>query len=322
MSSLVHLTVDDGENPVRLDVYLAEALKSFSRSHIKKLIQQGSVTVNQCICTKAATVVQPGQSIAVELPEAPPLVPVPENIPIRILFEDQHLVVVDKPSGLVVHPAPGHYTGTLVNALLFHCPDYEQTGDDSRRPGIVHRLDRYTSGVLVAAKNQHAYLHLARQASERHFERRYLALVAGEFPEDRGTVNASLGRSLVDPSRMAVTGVNAKTAITHFETLERFGIACLVRLTLETGRTHQIRVHMRFAGHPIFGDPVYGTCNYDTPGVSEELLSALMRLEGQALHAEKLGFTHPVSGEWLTFVSSPPEDFQNALKALRLFKKE
>ncbi|NLN92244.1 MAG: RluA family pseudouridine synthase [Candidatus Hydrogenedens sp.] len=322
MPSLVHLTVEDTGEAVRLDVYLADTLDNLSRSYLKKLIQKGNVTIDGQPGTKASQLLQEGQKLTVLLPAPPSLVPSPENIPLDILHEDEHLVVVNKASGMVVHPAPGHQGGTLVNALLYHCPDYEQTGDDSRRPGIVHRLDRYTSGVMVAAKNQSAYFHLAKQAAERDFERRYLALVAGEFPEERGCINASMGRSLVDPSRMAVTGINAKTAITHFETLERFQVACLVRLTLETGRTHQIRVHMRFAGHPMLGDPVYGMDSYDSLGIDEELMAALEQLDGQALHAEKLGFTHPFTGEWLSFSSSPPSDFQDALNALRNLKSD
>lgn len=317
MPSLIQLTVDEINDATRLDSCLADMLDDLSRSYLKKIIKKGNVQIDGIACTKASQLVQEGQQLTVLLPAAPSLVPAAENIPLEILYEDEDLVVINKASGLVVHPAPGHHGGTLVNALLYHCPDYQQTGEDSRRPGIVHRLDRYTSGVLVAAKNQSAYLHLSKQAAERHFERRYLALVAGEFVEERGSINASLGRSLVDPSRMAVTGINAKVAITHFETMERFGTACLVRLTLETGRTHQIRVHMRFAGHPILGDPVYGLDSYASLNLSDAATAILEKLDGQALHAEKLGFTHPRSGDWLSFSSDPPSDFQNALTALR-----
>ena len=218
---------------------------------------------------------------------------------------------------MVVHPAPGHETGTLVNALLYHCDGYQQSGGDPKRPGIVHRLDRDTSGVMVAAKTPHSYTHLARQAAAHAFDRRYVALARGEFKEQYGCINAGMGRSLSDPSRMAVTGVRAKDAVTHFETLERFGVACLVGLQLETGRTHQIRVHLRFAGHPVLGDPIYGETRYQGWNIPAECKGILQQLQGQALHAERLGFEHPDTGKKMSFMSEPPVDFQEALEALR-----
>jgi 23S rRNA pseudouridine1911/1915/1917 synthase len=185
------------------------------------------------------------------------------------------------------------------------------------RPGIVHRLDRDTSGVMVVAKNERAFRHLAAQAAAHTFDRRYMCLVRGEFKEERGRVNANIGRSLNDRSRMAVTGIRAKEAVTNFEVLERFGIASLVGLQLETGRTHQIRVHMRFAGRPVLGDPVYGEHEYRHWTIPDALRTALKGLIGQALHAERLGVTHPTTGERLTYTAPPPQDFQRALDALR-----
>ncbi|HOC68216.1 MAG: Ribosomal large subunit pseudouridine synthase D [Bacteroidetes bacterium ADurb.Bin123] len=317
MSITMHFIVQPEEEGLRLDSYLAGAVEDASRSFLKKIIKNGSVTAKAGVCTKPAYGVSVGEDIRIELPDPVPAEPTPENIPIEILYEDEALVVVNKEAGMVVHPAPGHETGTLVNALLHHCAGYQHSGGDVKRPGIVHRLDRDTSGVMVAAKTQRAYGHLARQAAEHAFDRRYVALARGEFKEQFGCINASLGRSLVEPSRMAVTGINARDAVTHFETLERFGVACFVRLRLETGRTHQIRVHLRFAGHPILGDPVYGETRYQSWNVAREVLDALQRLTGQALHAELLGFEHPYTGQKMTFFAEPPQDFQEALMALR-----
>jgi 23S rRNA pseudouridine1911/1915/1917 synthase len=317
MPSLITNIVTEAEHGLRLDVYLAGAVEDATRSFLKKLIKEGKVSVNGRACTKPAQIITESVEVQVELPDPSPTELVPENIPLEILYEDEDVVVVDKAAGMVVHPAPGHDNGTLANALLYHCAGYQQSGGDARRPGIVHRLDRDTSGVMVAAKTASAYAHLARQASEHSFDRRYIALARGEFQEQYGCINASMGRSLAEPSRMAVTGINAKEAITHFETLERFGVACLVRLRLETGRTHQIRVHLRFAGHPILGDPVYGETRFDAWNITPETMAILRGLNGQALHAELLGFEHPRSGERMSFTAPPPEDFLVALEALR-----
>ena len=310
-------TVGEEHAGTRLDVYLALEIEDATRSFIKKIIKDGKVTVNGGVCTRPGREMTPGESVTLEFPPPPIETPLPEDIPISIVYQDADLLVVNKPSGLVVHPAPGHYTGTLVNAILFHCPDAQCPGDDSMRPGIVHRLDRFTSGLLVVAKTPRAFKGLARQAREHAFDRRYLALVRGEFPETRGRINVPVGRSLSDPSRMSVTGIGGREAVTRFEVLERFGAASLVGLVLETGRTHQIRVHVRFAGHPILGDPVYGITQYTSWRISESALAALEALDGQALHAERLGFIHPCLGKRLTFTAPPPEDFQRALDALR-----
>lgn len=302
---------------LRLDVYLADVIEDASRSFVKKLIQDGRVCIEGQPCTKPSRAVHAGESVTAVIPPPDPAVPEPENIPLDRLYEDSELVIVNKPSGLVVHPAPGHIHGTLVNAVLFHCPDFQRPGADLTRPGIVHRLDQFTSGVMVVAKTQAAFLSLAEQAADHSFDRRYLALVHGEFREDRGRVNAGIGRSLADRSRMAVTGLRAKEAVTNFTVLERFGVASLVSLQLETGRTHQIRVHMRFAGRPVLGDPVYGITDYRGWTIPHEIRHVLEQLEGQALHAELLGITHPATGERMSFSAPPPRDFQRAMEALR-----
>jgi len=310
-------TVSEDFERFRLDVYLAEAIEDASRSFLKKLIKDGRVTVNGGVCTRPGRAMTAGDAVSVDIPPPPETDLIAEDIPLDILFQDGEVVVVNKPSGLVVHPAPGHYTGTLLNALLHHCPDFQRSGTDLSRPGIVHRLDRFTSGVLVVAKTARAFAALSEQARAPPFDRRYLALVRGVFSEDRGGISASIGRSLSDPSRMSVTGIGGRDAVTHFEVLERLSVACLVGVTLETGRTHQIRVHLRFAGHPVLGDPVYGIAEYAGWPISRETRAALEGLEGQALHAERLGFIHPVLGEGVSFTAPPPPDFQRALEALR-----
>ncbi len=320
MNEIVETIIGEELAGFRLDAALAEAVEDASRSFMKRLIKEGRVAINGQTCVKPSRVVAAEDRIRVEIPEPPPALPEPEDLPINILHEDAEIVVVNKASGMVVHPAPGHYTGTLVNAILHHCPDFQRPGVELARPGVVHRLDRDTSGVMVVAKTQRAFNHLARQAAEHTFDRRYLALVRGEFGEQRGRICASIGRSLADPSRMAVTGVAARDAVTNFEVLERFGPASLVALRLETGRTHQIRVHMRFAGRPVLGDPVYGVTDFDHWPISPETRAILEALPGQALHAELLGLTHPASGERISFTAPPPAEFMHALDALRALK--
>jgi 23S rRNA pseudouridine1911/1915/1917 synthase len=312
-------TVGKEHERLRLDVYLAEVIEDATRSFVKKVIKDGRVTVNAAVCARPARLMHPRERVTVSLPSQPEVPPSPEDIPLEILYQDQDLVVVNKPSGLIVHPAPGHPTGTLVNAILHHCPDFMRPGMDPVRPGIVHRLDKYTSGVLVVAKSQRGFNSLAAQAREHRFDRRYLALVRGEFQENRGRINASVGRSLTDRKRMSVTGVGGREAITNFEVIEEFGVASLIALRLETGRTHQIRVHLRFAGRPVLGDPVYGVTDFASWPVPPDVRAALEALQGQALHAERLGFEHPATGEPMAFTAPPPEDFNAVLQALRAF---
>ncbi len=295
-------------------------MEDASRSFIKKLIKDSLVLINGEPCTRPGQTVKEGELIDVTVPAPPPALPEPEDIPLDILFEDEHLIIVNKPKGLVVHPAPGNHSGTLVNALLYHCKDFVRTGADLTRPGIVHRLDRDTSGVMVVAKTQRSFVHLAAQASDHSFDRHYLALVRGEFPEDAGRIVASIGRSPTIRNRMAVTGIHGKDAVTNFTVLERFGAASLVQLELETGRTHQIRVHMRFAGRPVLGDPTYGATDYRGLHLPDAVTEVLNRLHGQALHARLLGITHPHTEERLSFSAEPPADFQNAVAALRTLK--
>lgn len=316
------IQVDEAHVGFRLDTFLAGAIGDASRSFIKKLIKDGRVTLNGAACARPSRSVALDDCIAVSIPPPEPCTLEPENIPLDILHEDGDLVVVNKPSGLVVHPAPGHRTGTLVHAVLYHCADFRRDdfddGDEGgERPGIVHRLDQFTSGVMVVAKTRRAFDHLSAQAREHSFDRRYRALVRGAFKEDVGKINATIGRSLKDRTRMTVTSVKGREAITRVATLERFGPASLVALTLETGRTHQIRVHLRFAGHPVLGDPVYGVTDYSGWTLSPGELKALKALDGQALHAELLGLEHPATGERLTFTAPAPTDFQSALDALR-----
>lgn len=322
MSERIEIVAEEAHVGLRLDVFLAEVVEDASRSLIKKLIKDKQVILNGSACTKPGRTIAEGDAVSVDVPPSPSAWPEPEDIPLEILHEDEDLVMVNKAPGMVVHPAPGHHSGTLVNAILYRCPDFKRAGEDMVRPGIVHRLDRDTSGVMVVAKNEKAFRHLAAQAAAHTFDRRYLCLVRGEFQEERGRVNANIGRSLSDRSRMAVTGIRAKEAVTNFEVLERFGVASLVGLQLETGRTHQIRVHMRFAGRPVLGDPVYGEHEYRHWKMPDALREALQGLIGQALHAERLGVTHPTTGERLTFTATPPEDFQRALDALRTYGLE
>ncbi|MCC6145650.1 MAG: RluA family pseudouridine synthase [Candidatus Hydrogenedentes bacterium] len=317
MTEPITIDLDEEHERLRLDVVLAELVEDASRSFVKRLVKDGLVTVNGQVCLKPARSMNAGERVTGDLPPAPEVVPQPEFIPLHILFEDADIIIINKPAGLVVHPAPGHATGTLVNAVLHHCPDFQRPGVEMHRPGIVHRLDRDTSGVMVVAKTQKAFGHLAEQASSHTFERRYLALVRGAFSEERGRISASIGRSLADRKRMAVTGVRGKEAGTNVEVLERYGLASLVALELETGRTHQIRVHLRFAGRPVLGDPVYGITDFREWPVPEGLRSALEALPGQALHAELLGIEHPRSGERLRFTAPPPEGFRAVMEGFR-----
>lgn len=310
---------DELSSPLRLDLFLSEQLEGFSRTQIQSLIKNGKVLVNKKEVRKSAFLVNPGDYVDITLPQPEKKTRLmPENIPLDIIYEDKDVVVVNKQAGLIVHPAPGHNSGTLVNALLFHCKDFVISGNPIR-PGIVHRLDKNTSGVLVVAKNPESYHHLREQVKERAFSRKYFALVKGVPQSSKGTIEAGIGRSLFDPKRMSVTGVNAREAITHFYLRENYTSFSLLELKLNTGRTHQIRVHLRFIGHPVLGDPIYGFTDYDLLNLPAPVVNALNKLPGQALHAESLGFTHPRTEQFLEFTAPLPDYFQNILNELRKY---
>lgn len=298
-----HLQSEVGE--VRLDAFLAlQDELGLSRSHIKKLIESGHVQVNGRPAGKPSLTLRTGDEVTVQIPRPAPVDLAAEAIPLDILYEDDDVVVINKPRNLVVHPAAGHWSGTLVNALLEHVDDLEGIGGELR-PGIVHRLDKDTTGVLVAAKNDTAHLSLSDQIRERTAKREYMAIVHGNPKAEAGRIEAPIGRHPGDRKRMAVNLKTGKEAITHFRVLERFGEYTLVSCRLETGRTHQIRVHMAFIGHPVVGDPVYGTRKQH------------LGMGAQALHARTLGFHHPRTGLWMEFEAPLPPDFDQALSAIR-----
>ncbi|MDD6384929.1 MAG: RluA family pseudouridine synthase [Streptococcus hyointestinalis] len=288
------------EAGVRLDKAVAD-LTELSRSQANEAIKAGTILVNNQT-QKARYAVKLGDVISYELPKEEVLDYQPENIPIEIVYEDSDVAVVNKPQGMVVHPSAGHASGTLVNALLYHVKDLS-TINGVVRPGIVHRIDKDTSGLLMIAKNDKAHQALAQELKEKKSLRQYVAIVHGNLPNDRGVIEAPIGRSDKDRKKQAVTA-KGKPALTRFQVLERFGDFTLVELTLETGRTHQIRVHMAYIGHPIAGDPVYGP---------RKTLAG----HGQFLHAKTLGFTHPTTGELMTFSVDVPAIFQETLEKLR-----
>lgn len=283
----------------RLDTVLRDAFTQLTRSHIQNLIKAKLVQVNG-VSVKAKYVVTPGDYIVIKIPKPVSLTAKPEKMPLDIVYEDADVLVVNKPQGMVVHPAPGHSHGTLVNALLYHSP--LSTINGVIRPGIVHRIDKDTSGLLMVAKNNLAHQSLAAQLQAKTTQREYLALVHGNFKEQRGTIDAPLGRAKNDRKKQAVVA-DGRHAVTHFEVLMRFKAYTLIKCQLETGRTHQIRVHMCYIGHPVAGDPLYGP---------KKTLSG----HGQFLHAAKLGFKHPRSGEQLTFSVAVPPIFKQTLVTL------
>lgn len=290
----------------RLDQYLAAVADNVSRSQVQRLIEQGMVLVNDRT-QRSSYKVRAGDRIQMTVPPPEEITLEPEEIPLDILYEDQDLLVINKPAGLVVHPAAGHYRGTLVNALLNHCPDLPGIGGHLR-PGIVHRLDKDTSGLILVSKSDLAHQGLSRQLKEHLVRRRYLALVHGQVREEEGLVDAPLGRDPVDRKKMAVLPGNdprGRVARTHYRVRERFTGYTLLDVSLETGRTHQIRVHLSYAGYPVAGDPVYGPRRNP------------LHLPGQALHAYRITFTHPRSGEIMDFQAPLPEVFAAALERLR-----
>ena len=295
-------TVLEDENNIRIDKALAVRFKDVSRSHLQNLIENGSVKVNDKD-VKSNYKLKINDKVSVEIPEPVNLTVEPEDIDINILYEDSDVIVVDKKQGMVVHPAPGNYSGTLVNALLYHCKDLSGI-NGVIRPGIVHRIDKDTSGILVVAKNDYAHIKLAEQFKDHSITREYVALVEGRMKNESGTIDKPLGRNPKDRLKFAVVS-DGKRAVTHYKLLENFKDESLVLCRLETGRTHQIRVHMAYINHPLVGDPVYGH------------KKQRFKSNGQFLHARKLGFIHPRTNEYMEFVSEIPDYYKQVLDKLR-----
>ncbi len=304
MSREIRLSVEQGG--IRADRFLSGALEELTRSAVQRLMEKGLVLCNGKPLLKSGKL-EAGDEITLSIPEPEALDVEAQEIPLEIVYEDEDLLVVNKPKGMVVHPAPGNQDGTLVNALLCHCGSSLSGINGVLRPGIVHRIDKDTSGLLVVAKNDFSHNRLAQQIKEHSFTREYQAVVYGGFSEDSGTVDAPIGRHPVERKKMAVlqSSSTARSAVTHFSVVARYGGFTHLRLRLETGRTHQIRVHMAYLGHPVAGDPVYGP---------KKVITAL---RGQCLHAGKIGFLHPRSGEYLEFSADLPEYFKSFLSTLK-----
>lgn len=303
-NGLQRLEVSSEDAGIRIDKYLAEQLPDITRSYLQKLLKDGSVQMNgKPVKASAKTVAGAAIELTIPEPEEPEILP--EDIPLDILYEDSDVILINKPKDMVVHPAAGHYTGTLVNALMYHCKGDLSGINGVLRPGIVHRIDKDTTGVLIVCKNDRAHNALAEQLKEHSITRKYRAIVCGNLKEDEGTVDAPLGRHPQDRKRMAIVRSGGKRAVTHYRVLERFGNYTYIECRLETGRTHQIRVHMASLGHPLLGDEIYGRAK------------SPFKLEGQTLHAMVLGFIHPTTGEYLEFEAPLPEYFEKLLEKLR-----
>ena len=299
-----YFTVENQEGE-RIDRYLSEEMEDRSRSYIQKLIKDQYVIVNQKP-VKANYRLSLGDMVEITLPEAKEPDIIPENIPLDILYEDQDIIIVNKPKQMVVHPAPGHYSGTLVNALMYHCGQELSGINGTMRPGIVHRIDMDTTGSLIVCKNDMAHQSLSDQLKVHSIKRVYVAIVHGNIKEDNGTVNFPIGRHPTERKKMSIHTKNGRNAITHYKVLERFGEYTYIQCALETGRTHQIRVHLASIGHPLVGDQVYGTRKCPFP-----------KLQGQTLHAKTLGIIHPRTGEYLEINAPLPDYFIELLDRLR-----
>lgn len=304
MGELQEFLVSSEDSESRLDLFLTAHVPDVTRSFIQRLIVDGQVTVNEKVRTKTGFSLTAGDRIQLSLPAPVSSAIIPEDIPLDILFEDDQLAVINKARGMVVHPAPGNQQGTLVNALLAHCQDLSGI-NGVIRPGIVHRLDKDTSGVMLVAKTDQAHVSLAEQIGNHKAGRIYLVVVHGNFTQEEGQVEGAIGRHPKDRQKMSVVRQGGKAALTHYKVLERLGRYCLVSCKLETGRTHQIRVHMAFIGHPVVGDPKYGP---PTPKFS---------IKGQALHSSQIHFVHPRTGEEMTFTAPLPQDMQVLVEQLR-----
>lgn len=318
-SDLMVIRADEESRGKRLDSWLSEAYEDFSRSYLQRLIRSGNIEID-------GKPVKPGkklngdETITIQLPPPVNADILPEDIPLDIVYEDEDILIVNKPKGMVVHPAPGHASGTLVNALMYHCGDSLSGINGIQRPGIVHRIDRDTTGLLVVCKNDASHAAVAAQLAEHSLTRRYVALITGCPNTDEGTVDAPIGRSRNNRLKMAVDYMNGKTAVTHYQVLEKFQGFSLVECRLETGRTHQIRVHMSFIGHPVAGDPLYASTGQTLHIRVKEngcAKTCPVQLEGQALHAMKLGLVHPTTGEYMEWEAPLPKYFEDLLNLLR-----
>lgn len=301
MPESIILTAAVEDSGSRIDKYISDNIAQLTRSSVQGLISSGAVMADGRAVSKNYKL-RGGEEISVEIPDPEPMDAQPEDIPLDIVYEDDDLLVVNKPKGMVVHPAHGNWNGTLVNALLHHCKGQLSGINGVIRPGIVHRIDKDTSGLLIVAKNDRAHVHLAEQIREHSFTREYETVACGSFKEESGTVDAPIGRHKTDRKKMCVTAENSRNATTHYQVLRQYGGYAHLRLRLETGRTHQIRVHLAYIGHPVLGDQVYGKPS--------------KWVEGQCLHARKIGFIHPSTGEYMEFSSELPEYFQAVLRRL------
>lgn len=289
----------------RLDSIIANTMKDVSRSHVQKLFLKNCIKVNNEICSSKKYKAMSGDIIEISSPTPEPLEIRAENIPLDIIYEDDDLMVINKPVGMVVHPAPGNNQGTLVNAIMYHCGDTLSSINGIIRPGIVHRIDKDTSGLLIVAKNDKSHIFLSNLLSKHNITREYWAIVLGNIKKDEGTIDLPIGRDLKNRMKRAVYGSGEKRAVTHYKVIERFGDYTLVSCCLETGRTHQIRVHMAYIKHPLLGDPLYGSKKQK------------FKTQGQLLHARKLGFIHPTTKKYMEFQVDPPTEFQRVLRILR-----
>ncbi|MDE6519503.1 MAG: RluA family pseudouridine synthase [Ruminococcus sp.] len=286
---------------IRVDSFIAGNNNELTRSAVQKLIEENKVLVNNKPVSKNYKL-KSGDFITVEVPAPQPMDALPENIPLDIVYEDDDLLVVNKPKGMVVHPAHGNYNGTLVNALLYHCGNSLSGINGVIRPGIVHRIDKNTSGLLIVAKNDKSHLHLAEQIKEHSFMREYEAVASGYFKDTEGIIDAPIGRHKTDRKKMCVTTENSRNAVTHYSVIRQYGGYAHVKLRLETGRTHQIRVHLAYIGHAVLGDDVYG--------------KSYKGIDGQCLHARKIGFIHPTTNKYIEFTSELPDYFISVLNKL------
>lgn len=311
---MIHtFTVASADTKTRLDIFLSQKLPELTRSRIKKLIEDGQTSLNNKPA-KAGVKIKTGDQIGITIPAPQPIKAEPEKIPLDIVYEDRHIIVINKPHGLAVHPGAGRAKGTLVNALLYHCKDLSGIGG-ALRPGIVHRIDKDTSGVLVVAKTDKSHQFLSKQFKEHSMKRRYLALVWGMVKNDEGTIDLPIGRHVSERKKMSVRTSRGRRAVTHYKVIKRFDNFTLIEATLETGRTHQIRVHLSAIHHPVAGDPVYGKKNMPS-GLSPKLTILLKNLKRQALHAQTLGIVHPETKEYMEFTAPLPDDIKDIITAL------